>query len=810
MRLMTLPKGGKIFRTIGLLPVTICFLYGGNTLASVSAQEIEETLVTAQKRSERISDVPISLSLTTGEYLSDMSIYRMEELTGYATNIHLTETGLSTQVRIRGFGSGNNQGFEQSVGAYNDGVYYGRAQLLRAPFLDLARVEILRGPQNALFGKNSIAGAIAVYSAPATEQFEYSLYSSYVPDSKERLINGFVSGAITKNLNGRFAFRDLNSDGDIKNTTKGLDDPRREERAFRLLLDWQALESLDVSLKVEQNDFDVRGRTFEVIQDLASPATLDLILGQPGNQTLLDTPSTYANISSALGEPSFEARRNFKRQTSVDELSENETYNYTVNVKFESDAFLWSSTLAAVGYSFDELCDCDYVPANVFTLSLNEDYDQISFDTHLLSANSDGYSWIAGLYFQKYDHDFYDDFDIPVDSMFATLGSPVAGSGVGREFEQESEVISIYGQWSMEFASDYEFIVEGRYSEEKKSASKSLTILDANNDASQSVGLACAYLVGLGVVSVQSEGLPNDCASSNPDAALGLSPGHDVAGSRNESVFTPSVTLKYKFSENKNIFFSAKRGYKSGGFDVRSNSPDSFEFDAEDSRSLEFGYRTVGDSYESGVTVFHTVIDDMQFSQYDGAVGFNVGNARETVSRGVELDGRWVYSNLSLQYALGYQDVEHTNFSNGNCYQGQAPDGDDISGDGLADLCDYTGKQSAFTPKLTANLGVMYDVKITEAVALFSSVNVQHIGSHNVHPNLDPNGRQDSYQLVNAYVGVGAENWRVSIFAKNLGDEHVLTYAANVPLSGSTFGTNTLYGYARQGRTVGLSLKYSH
>ncbi len=127
----------------------------------VIAQELvlEEVIVTAQKRTESLQDVPISVNAVSGAKMEEAGITNLQGMTAYVPNLTMNQAGIGTIIAIRGISSGINQGFEQSVGQYIDGVYYGRAQLARAPYMDLERVEVLRGPQSILFGKNSIAGA---------------------------------------------------------------------------------------------------------------------------------------------------------------------------------------------------------------------------------------------------------------------------------------------------------------------------------------------------------------------------------------------------------------------------------------------------------------------------------------------------------------------------------------------------------------------------------------------------------------------------------------------------------------------------
>ena len=137
--------------------------------AVVQAQEgarvLEEIIVTAAYREQGLQDVPVSVSAVTGDMITATAIQKAEDIQFLVPNFTLTETGIGTNAFVRGIGSGINQAFEQSVGTYVDGVYFGRAQQWRSPFLDVERVEVLRGPQSILFGKNSVAGALNITTA---------------------------------------------------------------------------------------------------------------------------------------------------------------------------------------------------------------------------------------------------------------------------------------------------------------------------------------------------------------------------------------------------------------------------------------------------------------------------------------------------------------------------------------------------------------------------------------------------------------------------------------------------------------------
>ena len=185
---------------------------------------LDEIIVTAQQRAESLQDVPVSVAAVTAEKIFDAGVVDLQGLSEYVPNFTINETGISTTISIRGISSGINPGFEQSVGMYNDGLFYGRGQLARIPMIDMERVEVLRGPQGILFGKNSIAGAVSQITAKPTDEFEGSVTALYEPDHGEEDLRLVLSGPLTDNLSGRLAVLTRDLDGYIKNTFTGEDE----------------------------------------------------------------------------------------------------------------------------------------------------------------------------------------------------------------------------------------------------------------------------------------------------------------------------------------------------------------------------------------------------------------------------------------------------------------------------------------------------------------------------------------------------------------------------------------------------------
>ena len=146
----------SILRNCYVLVCGLAFVF------SAQAQVLEEVVVTAQKRVESLQDVPISVSAINGTKIVQAGITELQDMTAYVPNLTMNETGIGTNITIRGVSSGINQGFEQSVGMFMDGIYWGRGRQTLAPLFDLDRVEVLRGPQGTTFGKNSLAGGVAL------------------------------------------------------------------------------------------------------------------------------------------------------------------------------------------------------------------------------------------------------------------------------------------------------------------------------------------------------------------------------------------------------------------------------------------------------------------------------------------------------------------------------------------------------------------------------------------------------------------------------------------------------------------------
>jgi len=768
---------------------------------TTNAATLEEIVVTAQQRAESLQDVPVSVAAVTAKKISDSGIVDLQGLSELVPNFSINETGISTTVTIRGISSGINSGFEQSVGMYNDGIFYGRDQLARVPMIDMERVEVLRGPQGILFGKNSIAGAVSQISAKPTDEFEGSVTALYEPDHGETDLRMVLSGPLTDNLSGRLAVMTRELDGYVKNTELGVDEQNEDEQVVRATLRWDVNDSVTATLKSSQSTFDVLGRNMEVYQSFGHLEALNSVYNSPTAPWSVDTELNY--IADNNGH-----------------FSNNEVNNSTLTVDWDLEGLTLTSVTGYVDYEFTESCDCDFTGAPVFDAGRQEEYQQLSQEFRLTSDLGSNFDYIAGLFFQDTDLTYADQIQLPdptvVNTALGLLGAgalqPFApGSSTDRTFNQEGEVIALFAQGTWSVSEALRLTVGGRYTEEKKDANRqqrhkaNATFGGQYMPAVTADPVSGAYNVLYGIFAIEAY--------------------DQINGKLDDSSFSPVVTMEWDANPDTMVYATWTKGYKSGGFDARSNGhPDasvnnglksgaaitgSWEFANEEATSVELGSKmSLADgAAELSVAWYMTDYNDLQVSQFDGTLGFNVTNAGEAKVQGIEADGRWALTdNITLTGSVAYLDFNYEKFPNSQCYFQQ----EDTDGD---KLCDAGGKRKEFTPELQANLGAAWASEMSNGLELNASLDVSFMDEYLYAANLDPRSKQDAYSMVNARIALaGSEGaWELALLGRNLTDETVINFGGNTPLGGTLTGGagNSYYAFVNRPRDIALQVNYS-
>ncbi|MBD59500.1 MAG: hypothetical protein CL808_05190 [Citromicrobium sp.] len=712
-------------------------------------QLLNEIVVTAQKREQRLQDVPVSITAVSGDTLEDLKITDLRSVQSYVPNMAVLNSGVNPVVFIRGFGSGpNNVAFDQEVSVYLDGIYGGRGAQFSAPFFDLERMEVLRGPQGALFGRNTAAGAISLVSARPTPTFEGYVTAGYDFEREGFDLTGVVSGPISDTLGIRVAGKVVRQDGYIRNLYNDRDEPLLRDTLARVTLRWEPASDIDIVLKNEYGKHRLEGGV-----TVSGSLTQDVYDGDFGDERYVS--DNYAGAGR-------------------DEGSGIETWNTALNADFG----IGDHTLTLVGgYSqfeterftaYDEIAPDGTVPPNdgnaKFGNGFPEDFEQWSIEARLSSPLGQFFEYVAGVYYDTSDYHLHQDTFYR--DVFALTGHQ------STDFYQDSKAWSVFGQGTLNFTDALRFIAGLRYSKVEKSATFT------------------QYTV-----------------SGSP-----LNPiGPDRSGSLSEDYFDPSGTLQYDIADDIMLYATIARGSKSGGFvsNTYNVSADGFQFAAERSTNYEVGLKsTLGNGLATvNLAAFRMDFTDLQQSAYDpDRRTFFTRNAAKARSEGVELEVQILPTDeLSLSASVAYLDARFVDYPGAPCLsyetvaQCDSSDPDSLAAHNIA------GLPLLFAPEWSGNVGFNYDTQIG-GLRLVTGANAQFRSEYFIADGYSPIwGVQDGWMKLDARIQLGDldDRWNIALVGRNLTDEH--TRGAAIRFPGSITATTRSLSWMDEYRSLTLS-----
>lgn len=820
-----------------------------------AAPQLEEVVVTARKKPESLMDAPLSITAVSGRNMDDQGITNLAQLSSQVPGLSLGATAQTTSIYIRGVGSGINKGFEQSVGMYVDGVYQTRSRQFSLSMVDVQQVEVLRGPQSLLFGKNTIAGAIKVETAEPVigDGFNGSITVDYEPDQATSRGTAVISGDLTDNLAGRVALRYQESDGFIDNHVRNSDEKETEDTLGRVTLVWAPMDTLQVTGKVTFIDMEGTGTT--TVNQVVDPSLLNTF-GQPGNS--LGITSVMGAIA-AFQVPGYQESSGsyeydswlgneglFPGGSDEDSL---ESTQVSLKVDWDVNDYTVTSLTGYTDFEEERQQDTDFHGGNVGGTLETEELELFSQELRIASNYDGRFNFTAGVYYEEQegtvgrmdtvlDGGLGGVFgalpasslnpalppglslgDLGINSLWngqvlAAL-NPAFAPLIGSELdtivrtpnnEIDTDTLALFFEVSYDMTENLTLEVGGRYSEDTKAVSKSVTL------GTGIPGDVTTY--------VNADGSLTDAATTDPLNAALLSAvwgpvlstwPHDIDLKRDESHFDPSVRLLWDLHADTLVYLSYSTGYKSGGFN---STPDTFnpdgtpadgtEFEDETAAAWELGVKaSIWDQRARiGAAIFHTEIDDLQVTSFRGTT-FLVGNAAEMTSEGLELDAQILLTeNLELGGAIAYLQAEFDNYANAPCtiFQTAATPG------GEACRQDLSGKTTPFAPEWSGNLYAHYTYPLGDNLLLNIRGDAGYKDDHFTDADLDPNSLQNSYWKYNARIGLSAADgtWEVSAFGRNLTDEATISYTVDAPLSAGIYANGR-----EEPRVYGMQFRYN-
>ena len=762
---------------VRLLVVVGCGLVGLPSTVCAAETEadgnIETVIVTATKREESIQDVPIAVSAIAGEDLAArgvQDIYGLMEVAPSVVVYNSNSTSNGGTLRIRGVGTtGNNPGLEAAVGTFIDGIYRSRAGLAFNDMTDLDRVEILRGPQGTLFGKNTVAGAVNIITRKPEFDNTFSV-SAGLGNLESRELGLIANAVLSDNvLAGRLSVAHRQRDGYYENVETGAAYDNRDRRSVRAQLLWTPSDDVEVRVILDDTDKDenccpaafwINGPTSPVVAALGGDITPFKVDG-PTNVGVNSEPIELVGDSGQ----------------SVDV-----TWRMPQGPTFRSIT-AWRDFEVARDQ------DVDFTNADIAApTDTDESFRNFSQEFQLHGEN-DRLAWLVGAYF--YTEDLESDEIIGFASngalyLATIIGAPqvaplldgdpagrgIPGQGYDAEYFSETSGWSLFSHDVWKVSEDMEIVLGLRYSTEEKDAGAIINGAPFGESISDPF---CAF-VPIGSLC--------DNASYNNTA--------------DESKLTGTLKAAWRPADNLRLYASFARGYKAGGFnldqeavgnrDADGNLVDQSHFGPETSDSVEFGLK--GQFLDRQLTVnsalFHTTFTDFQLNTFTG-LGFTVGNVKEAVARGVEIESSFApSSDLYLTAGVTYADTRY---------------GDDL----VAANAHLAGKRLTQSPLWQSSLSAFYERDLPgTGLRFLANANWFYIGELNTGSDLDPEKFREGFGLVNAQVGIATSDGRYEAIAwgRNLTDRRL-----NMLVFDSVFQAGSWHTFLHPPRTFGLKVR---
>lgn len=771
---------------------------------------LEEVLVTAQKRVQNAQRVPVAVTSFSGERLRELGVTDVLDLQTSAPSLQVsnTQTASTTNFSIRGVGtSSQNFGLESSVGLYVDGVYRARQSSVINELIDIAAIEVIRGPQGTLFGRNTPSGALQIKTKAPTHDGGGNLS---LTAGNFGLFSASAAGGGTL-VDDVLAFRatgfTTQRDGHVSDVNLG-DDVLNDRNRFggRLQLLYTPSETFSARIIADYSEIDEICCAGVTVNNNFVGAN-----GQFGSDALL----------TAFGGNIISEDQVFDDVSSLNSLpiSRNEDTGLSLELNFGQEGDVQLTSITAVR-SFDQFTDIDADFSNVDLFRRIEDSETSTFSQELRFAKtSDTFEYVVGAYYFEQEIKSGAQFSVgPAFSPFlaqneaigqligaaTAFGIPVAditpaGSGSQDAFVQDHTSAAVFGQIDFRVTDNVTMSAGLRYTDEQKDVVGTFTqgdtgpVVDlqaiASGDPRSIVGLAFpgwGYTLG------------------GPLTVVGAR--ENVQASLDDSQVTGTAKIAYTPNKQTMFYVSYGTGFKSGGTNTDRIAPQfSTVFGAETSTSFEVGMKKdfPSQGLRVNLSLHNTTTEDFQSVAFAGN-GFNLINAGEVQTRGGELEVLWYPTDsLSISTALVINDGEFSSFPGSTCWTatpfqlGQS-DPSEVNG-----VCDHSGDPLNFNPEEVVMLSVNKQFVIGENDA-YVNVDYFHRSSAFEDADLDPLKEQSGYGLVNFRTGIyfsgGTSEW--SLWIRNALDEDYLGTYFDVPLQ-----TGKLNSYASEPRTFGVSYR---
>ncbi len=720
-----------------LFSVTSAFI--ATPLSQAVAQEaggefhgLEEVVVTAQKREQRLQDVPMAISAFSGEMVDKKGFSELADVGAHTAGLHWQNISpTKPRVYIRGLGSSSfDAGSDPSIAVFIDEVYMSRFASMSTELLDVERVEVLKGPQGTLFGRNAAGGAIHVITQRPSEELSAKVKAG-ISNFNGFDLKGTVSGPLLDNTaRGRVSFSSRQSDGYVRDNNQPENEPTSTDRVVI-----KGMVEIDLSAATTLTLTGDRSRTRDGMWQLENQIFPD------GS---LHIPQLSPPLRPGTATPDkFDENYNFNGFQDVDSWG----FSGRLNTEME-----WADFTSIVAYrdtDMSERTDFDASQFDALVREFGDTGDSLSAEFRLSSAQGSTLEWVAGLYYFTEDIRRTGALNLGVDNLFVFLtgGAPFRTQDV-RNISTDS--YALFGQATYPLGDQIRITVGARYSYDDKEMDRVSSTVGAVDPA------------------------------VNPFVNGG---GFTAAASDSWSSFDPTLSIDYQLGDDVLLYASYREGYKSGGFQTEPVVDSAIAekvFDPEEIQSFEVGAKSTwfDNRFEANVAVFHNNYDSLQVftvgTSATGAFSALIDNAAEATAEGVELDlAVALSSDFIVRANYAYLDSKFDDFVKGSE--------------------DFSGVRTARSPENTLNISGDYSISLASGDVLSIYVTAAYTDDYKTDSTIpDPFDRLESRTVVDANISYETTDgaWRFSLWGKNLTDEEYRTHNISiVPVPGVVVGS---------------------
>jgi len=750
----------SMIRNTSILAVAVSMAISAQVQAQRStATQIEEVVVTAQKREENLQDVPVAISALDAAAIEKTFARDISDLSGRVPNLVIDPIlgNGTTSISIRGMQLNDvEKSFDPAVAVYQDGIYLATTTGVLLNMWDAERIEVLRGPQGTMFGRNTIGGVVHVIRSKPTGELGGKVSLTVAEDDQEDF-KATINLPEVGNLSTKFTYMNISGAGYFENMTRNETEGEADLSQWSVSALWQPTDNF--SLQV----------TYDDIDDQTPVRPVTCMTEAPELQAL--GPLVFgADFINGECAPVTDTDHHRRTYTALDQFASVEIEAITINAQWRlGDRHLITAIYGDREMEETSRQEFDGTSFPFFDVSRPQFEEQSSLEVRLesdfdrLRTSLGGFIWESE--YINWQNTYF--FGVFNDAPWT---------------RQETENSAIFAQVDWDISDSLTLTLGGRYIKEEKDFCQVFTAPSDQPTVTDFDGGPKVATKGWGNrATCPSWGL-DVINNSYIDPVTGQ-PGN-FTGNESWSDFTPKVGLTYNL-DNGILYASYTEGFRSGGFNGRANGASSSgPYEPESVESIEIGFKTTwaNNTFQLNGAIFSTDYQDKQedvvLPGQDGAVTLTlVENAATASLDGLELEAAWVPTEgLTLTANLGYLDASYDSYR--------------VLGLNSLAFVDKTDFELRKAPEMTYSLGANWEFQLGEEAFLIANVNYRwkdrfalNASSNGgpKHYSTDPL-MQESYGLLDASINFETAHWRLSFFGKNLTDEnyfhHVLDVAA--------------------------------